>query len=146
MKASSLKNFVPFAMHALLELKVISPEKPTTTQAAEKWERAFPFYSYWCLYSMIHDIMLSFLISREDLRFLETYIPVLLQFWNNYTPEMLTINAHTLEHAVDHILYGGNLIFHSSFVFESMLGLIKKSMVYNTTLQNAMENFPKIFM
>jgi hypothetical protein len=90
--------------------------------------------------------MLSFLISREDLRFLETYIPVLLQFWNNYTPEMLTINAHTLEHAVDHILYGGNLIFHSSFVFESMLGLIKKSMVYNTTLQNAMENFPKIFM
>ncbi len=140
MKANSLKHFVPFATHALLELNLISVHKPNgnTSKSAEvaKWERAFPFYSFWCLYSLIHEIMVSFVIYREDLTFLEKYIPVLLNFWENYVPEMMTINAHSLEHAVEQIMFAGNLIFHSSFVFEATLGLIKKSMVYNTNFKS----------
>jgi hypothetical protein len=134
MTAASMKAFVPFSVHALLQLKVVPAAPPLRASDATKKDHDFKVecLHYWTLYSRMHEFAFAHSCTNKDLNEMQSLLTSVLLFWKKAFKELLTINAHVLEHLVLMIKKYGPLRLWSNFLRESILGAFKRSSARNT--------------
>jgi hypothetical protein len=140
MTAASMKCFVPFSVHALLQMKLIPESLPSRAGVAAKEDHQFKIecIHYWILYSRMHELIFAHSCTNRDLDELDDLIVRVLLFWKKKFKELLTINAHVLEHVVMMKKRYGPIRLWSNFLREAILGSFKRSSARNTNY-NKME-------
>jgi hypothetical protein len=134
MTAAANKSFVPFSVHALMQLKLIPESLPARAGLAAKEDHQLKIecVHHWILYSRMHELIFAHSFTNLDLDELEQLKVSVLLFWKKQFQELLTINAHSIEHIIMMKKKYGPIRLWSNFLRESILGSFKRSSARNT--------------